>query len=307
MSSRPLAAPAEAPSRVRGSDFVVLAKLRVNTLVLVTTALGFLLASQGLDPLARPAIDGWVLFHAILGTGLVAAGAAAFNQIWERDLDAKMRRTAQRPLASGRMEVLPASLFAFALSLAGLAQLSLGVNLLSASIAAATLLLYVLVYTPMKRVTSLATIVGAVPGALPPVIGWAAAGHGLAPGAWVLFAILFFWQMPHFLAIAWLYRADYARAGFPMLPVVEPDGASTGRQAALYAATLVPVSLALSALRVTGPLYSAGAVAGGVAFTAAAAIFAFRRTTASARWLFAASILYLPLLLLLAFFDGGRA
>ncbi|HET9795107.1 MAG TPA: heme o synthase [Thermoanaerobaculia bacterium] len=298
MSSRPLVS-AETPSRVRPADFVTLAKLRVNTLVLVTTALGYLLA--------RRTVDAWTLFHAILGTGLVASGAAAFNQIWERELDAKMRRTAQRPLASGRMEVLPASLFAFALALAGLAQLSFGVNLLAASIAASTLLLYVLVYTPMKRVTSLATIVGAVPGALPPVIGWAAAGGGLAPGAWVLFAILFFWQMPHFLAIAWLYRADYARAGFPMLPVLEPDGASTGRQAVLYAATLVPVSLALSTLRVTGPLYSAGAVVCGVAFTAAAAAFAFRRTTSAARWLFAASIVYLPALLMLAFFDGGRA
>ncbi len=306
MSSRPLAT-AGAPSRVRVADFAALAKVRVNTLVLVTTALGFLLASRRSGLPAGRAIDGWALFHAILGTGLVAAAAAAFNQIWERDLDAKMRRTAQRPLASGRMEVLTASLFAFTLAVAGLAQLSLGVNLLAASLAAATLLLYVLVYTPMKRVTSLATIVGAVPGALPPVIGWAAAGGGLAPGAWVLFAILFFWQMPHFLAIAWLYRADYGRAGFPMLPVLEPDGASTGRQAALYAATLVPVSLALSTLGVTGPLYSAGAVVFGVAFTAAAAVFAFRRTTAAARWLFAASIVYLPALLMLAFFDGGRA
>ncbi|HKB69523.1 MAG TPA: heme o synthase [Thermoanaerobaculia bacterium] len=297
MSSRPLAA-AQASGRVRPGDFVTLAKLRVNTLVLVTTALGYLLA--------RRTFDAWTLFHAILGTGLVAASAAAFNQIWERDLDAKMRRTAQRPLAAGRMEVAPAALFAFTLAFAGLAQLSIGVNLLSAAIAAATLLLYVLVYTPMKRVTSLATIVGAVPGALPPVIGWAAAGGGLAPGAWVLFAILFFWQMPHFLSIAWLYRADYARAGFPMLPVIEPDGASTGRQAALYAATLVPVSLALSTLRVTGPVYSAGAVVCGIAFSAAAVVFALRRTTASARWLFAASILYLPALLLLAFLDGGH-
>ena len=305
MSSRPFAA-AESAGRLRAGDFVTLAKLRVNTLVLVTTALGFLLASRSLDALAGRGFDLWALFHAIVGTGLVAASAAAFNQIWERELDAKMRRTAQRPLASGRMETAPAALFAFTLAAAGLAELSIGANLLSAGIAAATLLLYVLVYTPLKRVTSLATVVGAVPGALPPVIGWAAAGGGLAPGAWVLFAILFFWQMPHFLAIAWLYRADYARAGFPMLPVIEPDGASTGRQAALYAATLVPVSLALSTLRVTGAVYSTGAVACGAAFTAFAVVFAFRRTTASARWLFAASILYLPALLLLAFLDGGH-
>jgi protoheme IX farnesyltransferase len=299
MSSRPLEVPAgTAASHPRWADFVTLAKPRVNTLVLVTTALGYLLAGRGVEP--------WVLLHAIVGTGLVAGGAAAFNQIWERELDAKMRRTAQRPLAAGRMDVGPAFAFAFSLAATGLAELSLGVNLLAAAIAAATLLLYVLVYTPMKRLSSLATIVGAVPGALPPVIGWAAAGGGLAPGAWALFAILFFWQMPHFLSIAWLYRADYGRAGFPMLPVAEPDGASTGRQAALYALTLVPVSLSLSGLRVTGSLYSAGALIFGSAFAAAAVIFAFRRTTRAARWLFAASILYLPAVLLLAFLDRWR-
>lgn len=299
MSSRPFDVPAgTAVSRPRWSDFATLAKPRVNTLVLVTTALGYLLAGRGVEP--------WILLHAIVGTGLVAGGAAAFNQVWERELDAKMRRTAQRPLAAGRMDVGPALAFAFSLAAAGVAELSLGVNLLAAAIAAATLLLYVLVYTPMKRVSSLATIVGAVPGALPPVIGWAAAGGGLAPGAWALFAILFFWQMPHFLAIAWLYRADYGRAGFPMLPVAEPDGASTGRQAALYALTLVPVSLSLSGLRVTGNLYSAGALVFGGAFAAAAVVFAVRRSTRAARWLFAASILYLPAVLLLAFLDRWR-
>ncbi len=299
MSSRPLAVTAGvALARARAADFVTLAKVRVNTLVLVTTGLGYLLARRAFEP--------WTLVHAIIGTGLVAAGASAFNQIWERDLDARMRRTAQRPLAAGRMEVLPALLFAFSASAIGLAELSLAVNLLSAAIAGATLLLYVLVYTPMKQATSLATVVGAVPGALPPVIGWAAAGGGLAPGAWVLFAILFFWQMPHFLSIAWLYRADYARAGFPMLPVVEPDGASTGRQAALYALTLVPVSLALSALGVTGNLYFAGAIVCGVGFAAAAVAFAWRRSMTSARWLFTASIVYLPTLLVLAFFDQGH-
>ena len=299
MSSRPLAASRETPaSRPRGSDFVVLAKPRVNTLVLVTTALGYLLAGRR--------VELWTLLHAIVGTGLVAGGAAAFNQIWERELDAKMRRTAQRPLAAGRMDVGPALAFAFSLASAGIVELSFGVNLLAAAIAAATLLLYVLVYTPMKKISSLATIVGAVPGALPPVIGWAAAGGGLAPGAWALFAILFFWQMPHFLSIAWLYRADYGRAGFPMLPVVEPDGASTGRQAALYALTLVPVSLSLTGLGVTGRLYSGAALLCGSLFAAAAVIFAFRRTTRAARWLFAASILYLPVVLLLAFLDRGH-
>ena len=299
MSSRPLVAAGRASAaRPRVADLAELAKLRVNALVLVTAALGYLLAGRG--------IDLWTFLHALVGTGLVAAGAAAFNQVWERDLDAKMRRTAQRPLPAGRIDVPQALGFAALLSAAGLAELSLGANLLAAGLAAATLLLYVLVYTPMKRVTSLATIVGAVPGALPPVIGWAAAGGGLSPGAWALFAILFFWQMPHFLSIAWIYRADYARAGFPMLPVLEPDGASTGRQAALYAATLVPVSLALSGLRVTGNVYLAGALVCGTAFAAAAIVFAFRRTGRSARWLFAASIAYLPALLLLAFFDRGH-
>jgi len=299
VSSRPIASSSVvALSRPKASDFVTLAKVRVNTLVLVTTGLGYLLAGRRVDP--------WVLLHAIVGTALVAAGASAFNQIWERDLDARMRRTADRPLAAGRMDVSHALLFAAGASVVGIAELALAVNLLSAAIAGATLLLYVVVYTPMKRVTSLATVVGAVPGALPPVIGWAAAGGGLSAGAWVLFAILFFWQMPHFLAIAWLYREDYARAGFPMLPVIEPDGASTGRQAALYALTLLPVSLALSALGVTNNVYTAGAILLGAVFTAAAVTFAWRRSTRSARWLFTASILYLPALLLLAFFDRGH-
>jgi heme o synthase len=298
VSLRPIASPAAGFSRARFSDFVTLAKVRVNTLVLVTTGLGYLLARRRVEP--------WVLLPAIVGTGLVAAGASAFNQIWERDLDARMRRTAHRPLASGRMDLAPALFFATAASVLGIAELALAVNALAAAIAGATLLLYVLVYTPMKRVTSLATVVGAVPGALPPVIGWAAAGGGISAGAWVLFAILFFWQMPHFLSIAWLYREDYGRAGFPMLPVVEPDGASTGRQAALYALTLVPVSLALSALGVTRAAYSAGAIILGAAFTGAAVAFAWRRSARTARWLFTASIVYLPALLLLAFFDRGR-
>ncbi len=277
------------------SDFVSLAKPRVNSLVLVTTGLGYLLARH------TPELG--VLLWALLGTGLVAGGAAAFNQIWERELDSRMKRTAQRALPSGRIDVGRAAIFAFALSTAGVLQLLLAVNALSASLAAASLLLYVVVYTPLKRVTSLATVIGAIPGAIPPMIGWAAGAGRLGPGAWVLFTILFLWQMPHFLAIAWLYRQDYGRAGFPMLPVIEPDGGSTGRQAFLYAATLIPVSLGLSALHITGQRYFAGAVVFGTLFALAALVFAVRRTTVSARWLFFASIGYLPVLLTLAYWD----
>lgn len=296
MSSMPPLADASAVSaRGKWSDFVSLAKPRVNTLVLVTTGLGYLLAKRTPD---LP-----VLLFALIGTGLVAGGAAAFNQVWERDLDSLMRRTSRRALPSGRIDVIPALVFASALSIAGILQLLLAVNAIAAGLAAASLVLYVVVYTPLKRVTSLATVVGAVPGAIPPMIGWAAGAGRLEPGAWVLFTILFLWQMPHFLSIAWLYREDYARAGFPMLPVVEPDGGSTGRQAFLYAATLLPVSVGLAALRITGRLYFAGAVACGVAFAAAALVFAVRRSTPAAKRLFWASILYLPVLLTLAYWD----
>ena len=296
MSSMPPLADAPAVSaRGKWSDFLSLAKPRVNTLVLVTTGLGYLLAKRTPD---LP-----VLLFALIGTGLVAGGAAAFNQVWERDLDALMRRTSRRALPSGRIDVLPALVFAFALSIAGILQLLLAVNAVAAGLAAASLVLYVVVYTPLKRVTSLATVVGAVPGAIPPMIGWAAGAGKLEPGAWVLFTILFLWQMPHFLSIAWLYREDYARAGFPMLPVVEPDGGSTGRQAFLYAATLLPVSVGLAALRVTGRVYFVGAVACGVAFAAAALVFAVRRSTPAAKRLFWSSILYLPVLLTLAYWD----
>jgi protoheme IX farnesyltransferase len=295
MSSMPPIAQARLGERGKWTDFVSLAKPRVNSLVLVTAGLGYLLA--------RHTPDFPTLLWALLGTGLVAGGAAAFNQIWERELDARMKRTARRALPSGRIDVASAAIFAFALSTGGILQLLLAVNALSASLAAASLLLYVLVYTPLKSVTSLATVVGAIPGAIPPMIGWAAATGRLEPGAWVLFAILFLWQMPHFLAIAWLYRQDYARAGFPMLPVIEPDGGSTGRQAFLYAATLIPVSLGLSAQRLAGQAYFAGALACGLAFAAAALVFAVRRSTASARGLFFASIVYLPVLLTLAYWD----
>jgi protoheme IX farnesyltransferase len=284
--------------RGRIADYVSLGKPRITTLVLVTTLLGYLLAETSAN---------WPrLLFTLVGTGLVAAGASAFNQVWERDRDARMRRTADRPLPAGRIDVLPATALAFAASLSGLILLVLGTCLLAGGLAAATLLLYVLLYTPLKPLTSLSTVLGAVPGALPPVIGWTAASGRIEPGALVLFAVLFLWQMPHFLAIAWLYRDDYARGGFPLLPVLEPDGASTGRQAVLYAAAVLPVSLALSAMRLTGAIYFAGAALCGAVFFASAAAFAARRSIEAARRLFFTSILYLPALLTLAFFDKVR-
>ncbi len=295
MSSRPIVASGLAGVRGRMADYVSLAKPRLNSLVLVTTGLGYLLAQRS--------VDLRLLFHTLLGTALVAGGAAALNQVWERESDARMRRTASRPIPSGRLDVGGALVFGFALSAAGLLELSFEVNRVAAALAAASLITYLLVYTPLKRVTSLSTVAGAIPGALPPMIGWAAATGRIDPAAGALFAILFFWQMPHFLAIAWLYREDYGRAGFPMLPVIEPDGASTGRQAVLYGVTLVPVSLALSGLHVTGGTYFVGALLCGIAFAGCSLSFALARTTSRARTLFFASIIYLPVLLTLAFLD----
>jgi protoheme IX farnesyltransferase len=289
---------ARAGGRSRLADYAALAKPRVNSLVVLTAVLGDLLAESSPEP-AR-------LFALAVGTGLVAGGAAALNQVWEREVDGRMRRTAGRPLPAGRLDVPAAVAFAMALTAAGLATLAFGTNVLAAGLAAFTLLFYVVVYTPLKQVTSLATVVGAIPGAIPPMIGWAAGAGRLDPAAGALFGILFCWQMPHFLSIAWLYREDYARGGMPMLPVVEPDGASTGRQAVLYAATLVPVSLALAAFGVSGRLFAFGAVVLGALFTAAAGGFAAKRTNARARLLFFASIAYLPTVMLLAYGDKLR-
>jgi protoheme IX farnesyltransferase len=275
--------------RGRAADFLELTKPRVNVLVVATTLLGYYM---GATPEGTPAL----LLNTVIGTTLVASGASAFNQLIERDLDALMRRTRNRPLPTGRLTSLPALIFAIVLSLAGVAELAIGANLLAAAVASVTLLTYTLAYTPLKTRTSLATVVGSIPGALPPMIGWAAARNTLSIEAWTLFAIVFLWQMPHFLAIAWMYREDYKRAGFPLLPIVEPDGASTGRQALVYAAALVPVSLAPTAIGLTGGLYMAGAFVAGLVFVALAVRFARERTAPVARHLFFCSIAYLPLL-----------
>lgn len=286
---RSLAVPMAWPgTTTRLADFVALTKPRLNFLVIVTTAAGYYLGSASFDPS--------LLFHTIVGTALVAGGAAAFNEIFERDTDALMRRTRTRPLPDGRMSTATAVWFALVVSAVGLLQLALGANLLAAGVALATLTSYALVYTPLKRRTSLSTLVGGIPGGLPPMIGWAAATGTLSLGSWVLFAIVFLWQMPHFLAIAWLCREDYARAGLPMLPVVEPDGRSTSQQVVLYATVLVPVSLTPMLIGLAGRVYFVGAAVLGLAFLALAVQFARRRNNETARRLFLGSISYLPLL-----------
>ena len=241
-------------------------------------------------------LDVPALCHTLVGTALVAGGASAFNQLAEQDVDGLMQRTRLRPLPDGRLSAVAAGWFALSLSAIGLVQLALGVNLLAASVALVTLLTYTLVYTPLKRRTSLSTLVGGVPGALPPVIGWTAATGTLSVEAWVLFAIVFLWQMPHFLAIAWLCRDDYARAGLKMLPVVEPDGRSTATQVMLYAAVLVPASLVPTLIGLAGAVYFAGAALLGAAFFGLALRFAIGRNNEAARALFIGSITYLPLL-----------
>jgi heme o synthase len=271
------------------ADFVALTKPRVNLLVLVTTVIGFHLGNQG-------GADLVLLINTAVGTFLVASGAAAFNQVIERDIDALMRRTRLRPLPDGRISMSEATLFAAALSAAGVLQLWLGANWLAAVVAMVTLGAYALVYTPLKRFSSLSTIVGAVPGALPPVIGWAAARGSLSIEAWVLFAIVFFWQMPHVLAISWMYREDYERGGIRVLPVVEPDGRSTAFQIVNYAAALIPVSLLPTVVGLAGRVYFAGAILLGLFGLALAIRFAQQHTHQRARHLFYGSLVYLPML-----------
>jgi len=280
----------------RTSDYVALAKPRLNILVVASALAGYVMAAG--DTTNVP-----VLLWTITGTGLVAGGASALNQIIEREADALMRRTRLRPLPGGRLLTGEALAFAVLLSAAGLLMLAGGVNLLTAGVAFATLASYAIVYTPLKRRTSFATVIGAIPGALPPVIGWAAADNTLSQGAWVLFGIVFLWQLPHFLAIAWMYRDDYARAGFPMLPVIDPDGRSTARQAVIYTAALLPVALAPTLVGMSGTIYFAGAVVLTLLFLGMAIRFAMTRAVQDARRLFFASITYLPLLWMLMIAD----
>jgi protoheme IX farnesyltransferase len=270
--------------------FFELTKPRLTSLAILTTWLGFAFA-------AHPMHYGAVFFHALLGSWLVASGAAALNEYMERDLDARMKRTRTRPLPEGRLTPSAAFYFGVAISTLGVAELAWFVNPLTALLSLISLGSYLLVYTPLKTRTSLCTLVGAIPGAIPPVMGWTAARNSIGAGAWALFAILFLWQLPHFLAIAWMYREDYARAGFPMLPVTDPDGASTSRMIILYTAVLIPVTLMPARLGLAGYSYFWAAVALGSAFFVCGAWTAVYRTAANARRLLLASVMYLPTLL----------
>ncbi len=240
---------------------------------------------------------GWlVLIHTLVGTGLLASGTATLNEWYEREADAKMRRTAGRPIPSGRVSPAGALLFGIALSILGFADLLVFVNRTAALWGLATLASYLFLYTPLKQRTPHATTVGAFPGAMPPLIGFAASAGTLNAEAWVLFAILFLWQFPHFLSIAWMYREDYGRAGIVMLPVIEPDGKATARQIVLCSLLLVPVSLAPGFLGMTGTAYLFGALALGLAFLYAGIRVALERTRPRARRVLLASVMYLPLL-----------
>jgi protoheme IX farnesyltransferase len=270
-------------------DYIALTKPRLNFLVVATSAAGYYLGATG-------PIDALSMAEAVCGTALVAGGAAVLNQLYERDTDALMRRTRLRPLPSGRVAPGDARIFGIALSAAGLMLLAARTNWLSAALALATLLTYLAIYTPMKRRSPLSTIVGALPGALPALIGWTASHGSIDRSGAALFAIVFCWQLPHFMAIAWLYREDYAKAGFPMLPVIDPDGRRAGKQAVYWAFLMVLASLEPAYSGLSGNAYLAVALVFGVALFALAMRFALARNEGTARALFYGSITYLPLL-----------
>ncbi|MFQ5990422.1 MAG: heme o synthase, partial [Candidatus Methylomirabilales bacterium] len=269
------------------SDFLALTRPRVVVMVLVTTLVGFYVASVGAPDYVR-------LFHTLFGMALAAGGTLALNQYLERDVDARMERTRLRPLPDGRLQPAEALVFGVAITGVGVLYLAFFVNVLSAFVTAISVGSYLFLYTPLKRKTSLCSMVGAVPGALPPVIGWGAARGDLGLEAWVLFGILFLWQIPHSLAIARLYREDYARAGIRVLPVVEPDGRSTGRQIVSNCLALLAVGLLPTLIGFAGPVYFFGAIVLGLMFLGCGISLAISRSEASARLLLFASLVYLP-------------
>ena len=279
-------------------DFLELTKPRLTLFVLVVVFISGYLASAG-------AVDLVVLLHAVSGAALVGGGASALNMVIERRHDANMPRTWNRPLPAGRLGTAEALAFGCALSLLGILQLLLATTSMAALCAVATLALYVGVYTPLKRITTLNTHIGAIPGALPALLGWAAVTGSLDAEAWSLFWIVYFWQIPHFLSIAWLYREDYERGGFKMLPHADPSGVVTGRQAVVGAVALLPISLLPTHFHLAGPLFTVGALLLGLGFLWRAVQFARSRSAAAARALMRGSLLYLPLLLTLLLLDGG--
>ena len=294
--AEPLIEATATADKARSGVLSELFKARLTSLVLLTTLVGFYLGQRG-------GMNWLLLINTLLGTGLLACGAAALNQYLERDFDALMDRTADRPLPAGLIQPQTVVVLGGVLSVAGLLWLAFGANLLTAVLGAVTLISYLFIYTPLKRKTTLNTAIGAIPGALPPLMGWTAARGDLSIEGWALFAILFFWQLPHFLAIAWMYREDYAKGGFVMLPLVDRDGTRTGRSAVSHTLGLLPVSLSPFVFQMSGALYLAGALLLGLVFLWFAGRFAKQMDRLSARRLFFASILYLPLLLGLMVFD----
>jgi protoheme IX farnesyltransferase len=281
------------------SSYVALTKPRITLFVVMTAFVGFVAGTKG--PLSG--MDAVLLVHTLLGTALVASGTSAFNQVWEKDLDGRMERTAARPLPSGRLPLAGAALFAGALSVVGLVELLLFTNGITTALAAFTLVSYVCVYTPMKTRSPASTIVGAIPGALPPLGGYTAAAGVVGLPGLALFAILFVWQLPHFFAIGWRHRVDYAKAGVVILPVVDPTGRSTARQTLLWTAVLLPVSLLPSLVGTAGFAYAFGAFAMTLLFLASSLRFARDISDGRARSLFLASIGWLPAILVLLVLD----
>ncbi len=272
-------------------SYLELTKPRITCFILMSTAIGFLFGLQSGAPIS------WsLLLHTLLGTALIASGTAGLNQWYERKADAQMNRTKSRPIPSGRIPATRALIFCTTLSVAGFAELWFGANPLAALLGLFTLASYLFLYTPLKQRSTHATTIGAIPGAMPPLIGFAAASGTLTTGAWVLYAILFLWQFPHFYAIAWIYRDDYARAGIRMLPVVEPDGASTARRILWLSALLIPISLIPKFTGMAGNWYVAGALLLGAGFVWSGARAAAHLSTAAARNVLLASVIYLPLL-----------
>jgi len=280
----------------RVKDYIELTKPRITWLIVMSTAVGYYFGHSG------PWLI-WSTIHTMIGTALIASGTAALNQWYEREADRHMRRTQGRPLPSGRLQPQRALLFGIFLSLLGGLELGLFLNWLTAALGIATLAMYLFLYTPLKKKTWWSTTVGAVPGAMPPLIGFAAAANTLTAEAYVLGAILFLWQFPHFYAIAWMYREDYSRAGIQMLPVVEPDGQSTARQILFYSVLLIPISLLPKWMGMTGTVYMVGAIILGLVFLYSGVRVSLERTRVRARNVLLASVVYLPVLYVLMVCD----
>ena len=272
-------------------DYLELSKSRIVLMVLITTAAGYLFAA--------PHVSALLLMHTLVGTALVAAGTNALNQYVERELDGRMHRTRTRPLPAGRITPRAALLFSSAVAVIGTVYLAIAVNWITAALGALTLTSYIFVYTPLKRISTICTLIGAVPGAIPPLMGWTAARGHIELGGVILFGILFLWQLPHFMAISWMYRDDYARGGFAMLSVRDTDGVAVARQAVVYTLLLIAVSLAPAFLGMTGVVYLIGAAACGAALLLTAVRFASDRGGRNARTLFMTSNLYLLTVMLL--------